>query len=88
LFLSWRSCHSPVCSASFSGFGRCVFFGCWVLPPATALLVYIACRHRGRVANLDSPYTWIVQGAMAGVVAAGVYDLYRLPFVLSGAPLF
>lgn len=72
----------------FFGFWSMRFFGCWVLPPATALLVYIACRHRDRIANLNSPYTWIVQGAIAGVVAAVAYDLYRLPFVLSGAPLF
>jgi len=29
-----------------------------------------------------------VQGALGGVVAALAYDLYRLPFVLGGAPLF
>lgn len=63
-------------------------FGCLVLPPATALLVYIAWRHRGRNAGLSSPHTWIAQGAIAGVLAAVAYDLYRLPFVLSGAPLF
>jgi hypothetical protein len=72
----------------FFGFWTMHFFGCWVLPPATALLVYIASRHRDRATSLSSPYTWIVQGAIAGVVAAVAYDLYRLPFVLSGAPLF
>ena len=34
------------------------------------------------------PWTWIVQGAIGGIVAAVAYDLYRLPFVLNGAPLF
>jgi len=72
----------------FFGLWTMRFFGCWVLPPATALLVCIAGRHRDRVANLNSPHTWIVHGAVAGVVAAVAYDLYRLPFVLSGAPLF
>ena len=72
----------------FFGWWTMHFFGCWVLPPATALLVYIAHRHRNRVVNLSSPHTWIVQGAMAGVVAAVAYDLYRLPFVLGGTPLF
>lgn len=72
----------------FFGFWTMRFFGCWVLPPATALLVYIAWRHRDRIANLNSPYTWIAQGALGGVIAAVAYDLYRLPFVLSGAPLF
>jgi hypothetical protein len=73
---------------TFFGFWSMRVFGCWVLPPATALLIFIAHRHRGRAAGLSSPYTWIVQGAIAGVVAAVAYDLYRLPFVLSGAPLF
>src|SRR4029453_17230217 len=35
-----------------------------------------------------SPCTWIVQGTIGGLVAAVAYDLYRLPFVLKGAPLF
>ena len=63
-------------------------FGCWVLPPATALLAVIAYRTRRQPAGVASPHTWIVQGAVGGVVAALAYDLYRLPFVLSGAPLF
>ena len=62
-------------------------FGCWVLPPATALLVLIACRS-DRASGLNSARTWIVHGSIAGVVAAVAYDLYRLPFVLAGAPLF
>jgi len=37
---------------------------------------------------LSDPFTWIVQGAIGGLLAAVAYDLYRLPFVLSGAPLF
>ena len=72
----------------FYGLWTMRFFGCWVLPPATALLGYIACRHPDRGAGLNSPGTWIVHGACAGIVAAVAYDLYRLPFVLSGAPLF
>ena len=64
------------------------FFGCWVLPPATALLTYVAYRNRDRSDGLSSPFIWIVQGAMGGLLAAIAYDLYRLPFVLSGAPLF
>jgi hypothetical protein len=31
---------------------------------------------------------WILQAATGGIVAALAYDLYRLPFVLNGAPLF
>ena len=72
----------------FYGLWTMHLFGCWVLPPATALLAAAAYLHRHRPDGLGSPYTWIVQGAVGGVVAAAAYDLYRLPFVLSGAPLF
>ncbi|MEQ1862089.1 MAG: hypothetical protein ABMA13_19400 [Chthoniobacteraceae bacterium] len=71
----------------FFGFWSMRVFGCWVLPPATALLAFIAWRAR-RESGINSAHTWIVQGALGGVVAAAVYDLYRLPFVLGGAPLF
>ena len=64
------------------------FFGCWVLPPAATLLGFIAWRSRGEAADVGSAHTWIVHGALGGVVAAVAYDLYRLPFVLNGAPLF
>jgi hypothetical protein len=72
----------------FYGLWTMHFFGCWVLPPATALLVVAAFLHRGLAGSLKNPWTWIVQGALGGIVAAVAYDLYRLPFVLSGAPLF
>ncbi|MBI2825541.1 MAG: hypothetical protein HYX69_12730 [Planctomycetia bacterium] len=66
----------------FYGLWSMHFFGCWVLPPATALLIYIAYSAGGR------PRMWIVEGAVAGVVAAIAYDLYRLPYVIAGTPLF
>lgn len=72
----------------FYGLWTMHFFGCRVLPPATALLAIAAYLHRGQPHGLGSAYMWIVQGAIAGIVAAVAYDLYRLPFVLSGAPLF
>ena len=72
----------------FFGLWSMHVFGCWVLPPATALLAVIAWRARGEKAGVGSAHTWIVQGALGGVVAAVAYDLYRLPFVLQGAPLF
>ncbi len=72
----------------FYGVWTMHWFGCWVLPPATALLAFIAHRHRGEGRGLNSPWTWIVHGALGGIVAAIAYDLYRLPFVLNGAPLF
>src|SRR4028118_2170438 len=63
-------------------------FACLILPPATALLAYIAYAARHQPAGVQSPYTWVVQGALGGVLAAVIYDLFRLPFVLSGYPLF
>ena len=72
----------------FFGLWSMHVFGCRVLPPATALLALIAWRARGEKAGVGSAHTWIVQGALGGVVAAVAYDLYRLPFVLHGAPLF
>ena len=35
-----------------------------------------------------SAHTGVVQGAVGEIVAAAGYDLYRLRFMLSGAPLF
>ncbi len=72
----------------FYGWWSMHVFGCTVLPPATALLAFIAWRARREPRGSGSPHTWIVQGALGGVLAAVAYDLYRLPFVLSGAPLF
>ncbi len=63
-------------------------FGCWVLPPASALLAFIAWLTREEKAGISSAHTWIVQGALGGILAAFAYDFYRLPFVLNGAPLF
>jgi hypothetical protein len=62
------------------------WFGCWILPPATAALVAMAWFDRGDPA--PGPRLWIVRGAIGGILAAFAYDLYRLPFVLAGAPLF
>ena len=72
----------------FFGFWSMHLFGCRVLPPATVALAVIAWRSRGERAGVGSAHTWIVQGALGGLVAAVAYDLYRLPFVLHGAPLF
>ena len=72
----------------FYGFWSMHLFGCWVLPPATALLALGAYLHRGQAGTLSSAGTWIVSGAAGGVIAAVAYDLYRLPFVLRGEPLF
>ena len=70
----------------FYGLWSMHWFGCWVLPPATVLLIGIA--YADRRADVNGPRLWIVQGAIGGIVAAIAYDLYRLPFVLTGTPLF
>ena len=72
----------------FYGLWSMRVFGCWVLPPATAMLACIAFSKRQQPRTAQNPHTWIVQGAIGGIVAAFAYDLYRLPFVLTGAPLF
>lgn len=72
----------------FYGFWSMRLFACTVLPLATALLVYIAYINRQQPAGVQNPYTWIVEGALGGLFAAVIYDLFRLPFVLSGYPLF
>ena len=57
-------------------------FALLVFPPALLLLVVAAAVAPG------PPRVWIVEGAIGGLVAAVAYDLYRLPYVLNGAPLF
>jgi len=59
-----------------------------ILVPATAALAWVAWRRRNLPVAWANPGTWILEGAAGGVVAAVAYDLYRLPFVLAGAPLF
>lgn len=68
---------------TFYGFWNMRTFACFAYLPALVLLGVIAWRQRGEL-----PARWILQGAAAGLVAALAYDLFRLPFVLQGAPLF
>ncbi len=53
-----------------------------VLLPVSALLVVLAFKGSGQTRFI------IAQGALAGLFAALVYDVFRLPFVLAGKPLF
>src|SRR5262249_24608153 len=82
------SCSFACLLGQFYGLWSMHSFGCWVLPPATLVLVLIAYRHRGRPSGVHNPFTWIVEGTLGGLAAAVAYDLYRLVFVLQGAPLF
>ena len=68
---------------TFYGFWTMRTFACFAYLPAATVLAWFAWRKRGTLRA-----RWIVQGALAGLVAAVAYDLYRLPFVLNGAPLF
>jgi len=58
-------------------------FACYVYLPAIVLLGVLGWRHRRSL-----PAQWIIYGTIGGIVAAVAYDLFRLPFVLGGAPLF
>ncbi|MDB6032391.1 MAG: hypothetical protein JWM16_2729 [Verrucomicrobiales bacterium] len=73
---------------NFYGYWTMHAFGCWVLPPSTGLLIAVGWLNRHRSKDLDNAGLWVVHGAIGGLVAAVAYDLYRLPFVLNGAPLF
>ena len=60
-------------------------FALCVFPPALLLLIvlYRDAKKAGHPAA-----TWITEGALGGLFAAVLYDLFRVPFVLMGYPLF
>ncbi len=65
------------------------FYGLWKMRtfaivtfiPAIIALIWLAKRDK-------DARVWIVEGAMGGLIAAVVYDIFRLPFVMAGYPLF
>lgn len=65
------------------------FYGLWKMRTFAlvtflpSVLALIALAKKESVARV-----WIIEGAIGGVIAAIIYDLFRLPFVLSGYPLF
>lgn len=65
-------------------------FACAVLLPAMLLLAVVAWRgaKQNEPAVMRDAATWIIQGTIGGLVAAVAYDLFRVPFVLYGFPLF
>jgi hypothetical protein len=72
----------------FYDFWTMRLFACWVLPPAGIVLGCIAYLNRKKSKGIQNPSTWIVQGTIGGIFAALIYDLFRLPFVMAGYPLF
>lgn len=61
----------------------------WLLSlPGLIGLILIAWRFRSVPPGPGNPYSWIVGGTLAGLIAAVVYDLFRVPFVMAGYPLF
>jgi len=58
-------------------------FACYVLSAGDR----VARRARVEASTLVTRQ-WIIYGTIGGIVAAVAYDLFRLPFVLGGAPLF
>ena len=66
----------------FYGFWSMRVFTPCILLPATILLVILAFKGQSQTRFI------IVQGALAGLFAAVVYDVFRVPFVLAGKPLF
>jgi len=79
--LAWTSFACLI--GTFYGWWNMKPFACYVYLPAIVLLVRLAWKHRSGLAG-----QWIIVGALGGIVAAVAYDLFRLPFVLGGAPLF
>ncbi|MDF2441493.1 MAG: hypothetical protein JWN98_2477 [Abditibacteriota bacterium] len=76
-------------------------FACVILLPATLVLVALAiagsrlgseaidrAQSTSARQELAQAATWIREGALGGIMAAIAYDLFRVPFVLSGYPLF
>jgi hypothetical protein len=64
-------------------------FACVALVPSIVALCAIAIFGRdSKNAAWREASTFVMQGALGGVIAAVVYDLFRVPFVMMGYPLF
>lgn len=74
----------------FYGWWSMKAFACWVLLPSVAVLALLARPKyfpRSLVGGFEARGA-ILQGAMGGLIAAVAYDVFRLPFVMAGFPLF
>lgn len=64
-------------------------FACIILVPCMLALLAIALiGSKSKSPQWREATTLIVQGTLAGLVAAVTYDIFRLPFVMDGYPLF
>jgi uncharacterized membrane protein YoaK (UPF0700 family) len=73
----------------FYGTWKMKSFACFALLPAMIVLAWMALAWRkSNDASKREVSTLLIEGALGGLLAAIVYDLYRLPFVMSGYPLF
>jgi len=88
--LLWRATIFLLASLSFAcllgtfyGFWQMQNFACWAYLPAVVILGVVAAAKRSEL-----PSRWIVYGTAGGLIAAVAYDLFRLPFVIAGAPLY
>lgn len=65
----------------FYGWGRMQTFALGTFFPAIIALIFLA-RSSTRLKKI------ILDGAIGGIFAALVYDIFRVPFVMAGYPLF
>lgn len=73
----------------FYGMWSMKTFACFVLLPAIVALAAMATVWRKSASEAKRELsTLIIEGTLGGLLAAVIYDVYRLPFVLNGYPLF
>ena len=73
----------------FYGVWKMKPFACFILLPAMMALAFIAVRwKKSPDESRRELSTLMVEGVLGGLFAAVIYDLYRLPFVMNGYPLF
>ena len=90
-FLIWAlaSISFACLLGEFYGVWKMKLFACFVVLPAMIALAVIAVVwKRSPDESRRELSTLIIEGALGGLFAAVIYDLYRLPFVMNGYPLF
>jgi hypothetical protein len=73
----------------FYHFWNMQLFACVALIPSIVILCAIAVfGRRSQNEAWREASTFVAQGALGGLIAAIAYDLFRIPFVMMGYPLF